>query len=66
MQYLVKTLGLPVNEAQQSIKGSIIKLASQCELADANKLKSKLEEIGAMVRVDKVEGWVGKNFQLIS
>ena len=56
MQYLVKTLGLPVNEAQQSIKGSIIKLASQCELADANKLKSKLEEIGAMVRVDKVEG----------
>ena len=58
MQYLVKTLGLPMNEAQQSIKGSIIKLASQCELADANKLKSKLEEIGAMVRVDKVEGQV--------
>ena len=58
MQYLVKTLGLPMNEAQQSIKGSIIKLASQCELADANKLKSELEEIGAMVRVDKVEGQV--------
>ena len=58
MQYLVKTLGLPMNEAQQSIKGSIIKLASQCELADANKLKSELDEIGAMVRVDKVEGQV--------
>ncbi len=55
MQYLVKTLGLPMNEAQQAIKGSIIKLSSQCELANANKLKSELEEIGAMVRVDKVE-----------